>query len=50
MLAIDDDDALLPMTGQPDNYRVFVTGGAGKHSAILPSWGMTRSVTVPLNV
>jgi hypothetical protein len=50
MLAIDDDNARLPMTEQPDNYRVLVTGGPGKHSSILPSWGMTRSVTVPLDV
>jgi hypothetical protein len=46
--AIDDDDALLPMTDHPDNVRVLVAGGPGKHSSVLPSWGMTRSVTVPL--
>jgi hypothetical protein len=40
------DDALLPVTGHPDNYRVFVAGGAGKHSSVLHSWGVTRSVTV----
>ena len=43
-----DDDALLPMTARPENYRVLVAGGAGKHSCIIPSWGMTRSVTLPL--
>ena len=42
------DDALLPMTGHPDNFRVFVTGGAGKHSSVLPGWGMTASVTLAL--
>jgi hypothetical protein len=41
-------DALLPMTAHPENYRVLVAGGAGKHSCIIPSWGMTRSVTLPL--
>jgi hypothetical protein len=40
------DDHLLPMTGHPDNIRVFVCGGAGKHSSVIPSWGMTRSVTM----
>jgi hypothetical protein len=25
-----------------------VTGGAGKHSCVIPSWGMTRSVTLAL--
>ncbi|MFN8028457.1 MAG: hypothetical protein U0W40_19495 [Acidimicrobiia bacterium] len=42
------DDHLLPMTGHPDNIRVFVVGGAGKHSCVIPSWGMTTSVTVPV--
>jgi hypothetical protein len=39
------DDALVPMTGHPDNIKVFVCGGAGKHSSVIPSWGMTTSVT-----
>ncbi|MCU1365882.1 MAG: hypothetical protein JWN39_1521 [Ilumatobacteraceae bacterium] len=42
------DDALLPMTGHPDNVRVVVSGGPGKHSFVVPSWGMTRSATVPV--
>jgi hypothetical protein len=48
MLAVDDPDALLPMTAQADNIRVLVAGGAGKHSCIIPSWGVTRSATVPI--
>jgi len=43
-----DDDALLPMTGDADNIRVVVVGGPGKHSLVVPSWGMTRSVTLPV--
>ena len=39
------DDHALPMTGHPDNIRVVVVGGPGKHSSVIPSWGMTRSVT-----
>jgi hypothetical protein len=42
------DDQLLPMTGQPDNVRVLVAGGPGKHSCVVPSWGMTSSVTMPV--
>jgi hypothetical protein len=42
------NDELLPMTGHPDNIRVFVCGGAGKHSAVIPSWGITKSVTLPV--
>lgn len=48
MQAEAPEHTLLPMTEHPDNYRVLVTGGAGKHSAVLPSWGMTRSCTLPL--
>jgi hypothetical protein len=39
------DGELVPMTAHPDNIRVFVCGGAGKHSSVIPSWGMTSSVT-----
>jgi hypothetical protein len=46
LAAIDDDDAMLPMTDHPDNVRVLVVGGPGKHSCVIPSWGMTKSVTV----
>jgi hypothetical protein len=42
------DGELVPMTAHPDNIRVFVCGGAGKHSSVIPSWGMTSSVTVPV--
>ena len=42
------DDDLLPLTSHPDNIRVFVCGGAGKHSCVIPSWGMTKSVTLPV--
>ena len=43
-----DDEHLLPMTAEADNIRVLVAGGPGKHSLVVPSWGMTRSVTLPL--
>jgi len=42
------DEVLAPMTDSPDNIKVFVVGGAGKHSCVIPSWGMTRSVTLPV--
>jgi hypothetical protein len=48
LLSVEDDEALLPMTERADNIRVVVAGGAGKHSCVIPSWGMTRSVTMPL--
>jgi hypothetical protein len=43
------DDTLVPMTESADNIRVLVAGGPGKHSCIVPSWGMTRSVTLPVD-
>lgn len=42
------DDHRLPMTADPDNIKVLVSGGPGKHSLVVPSWGMTRSVTLPV--
>jgi hypothetical protein len=45
--ALTDGDA-QPITDHPDNVRVLVAGGAGKHSCVIPSWGMTKSVTLPL--
>jgi hypothetical protein len=40
------DDQMLPITGHPDHIKVMVIGGAGKHSCVIPSWGMTKSVTL----
>ena len=42
------DDDTMAMTELAENIRVFVVGGAGKHSCVIPSWGMTRSVTLPV--
>ena len=41
-----DDDHLLPTTAEPDNIRVLVAGGPGTHSLVVPSWGVTRSITL----
>ena len=41
-------DALVPVVKSPDNLIVVVIGGAGKHSAFIPTFGNTRSVTRPL--
>ncbi|MGR7001231.1 hypothetical protein ACU686_29520 [Yinghuangia aomiensis] len=47
MKALRNDD-LQPMTDHPENIRVLVSGGPGKQSLVVPSWGRTRSVTVPV--
>jgi len=45
--ALSDDDP-MPLTDHPDKFRVLVSGGPGKHSCVIPSWGMTSSVTLPV--
>ena len=45
-----EDGALMPVTEHPGNIRVMVVGGPGKHSSVIPSWGMTTSATVPVEV
>lgn len=42
------DDEAMPITDHPDQIRVLVAGGPGKHSCVIPSWGMTKSVTQPV--
>ena len=44
--ALEDTDN-MSMTEKAENINL-VTGGAGKHSCVIPSWGMTKSVTVPV--
>jgi hypothetical protein len=39
------DDAPVFAVQQPDDLIVIVVGGAGKHSAFVPTFGATRSVT-----
>jgi hypothetical protein len=36
------------MFSNTDEVMVVVAGGAGRHSAVIPSFGVTRSVTVPI--
>ena len=43
-----DDAHPVPISDHPDNIRVLVAGGAGKHSCVIPSWGMTKSATLPI--
>lgn len=45
-----DGTALLPPVDSPDDYRVLVAGGPGKHSSVLPGFGITRSVTRPIDL
>ncbi|HEV8584934.1 MAG TPA: hypothetical protein VGT02_08180 [Methylomirabilota bacterium] len=38
-------ETLLPFASNPEDVMVIVAGGPGKHSAIVPTFGATRSVT-----
>ena len=42
------DEALMALTEHPGNIKVVVVGGPGKHSSVIPSWGITKSATVPV--
>ena len=41
-----DDEALLPITERHEDIMVMVAGGAGKHSIFVPTFGVTRAVSV----
>ncbi len=43
-----DMSATVPMAHSPEDFIVMVIGGAGKHSAWIPTFGGTRAVTLPL--
>jgi len=38
----------VALCASPDDLMVIVAGGPGKHSAIIPTFGATRSVTVAI--
>ena len=48
MMAVTDDDALLPQVPSPDDVFVIVAGGPGKHSAVVPNCTFSRAVTRPI--
>jgi hypothetical protein len=41
----NDDEALCPIVGKPEDIHIVVTGGPGKHSAFIPTFGTSKSVT-----
>lgn len=48
---VDDPDRLMPMVSPPEHIRVMVAGGPGKHSCVIPSWGIiSQSATLPVEV
>ena len=41
----EDDEALCTIVGEPEDIHIVVTGGPGKHSAFIPTFGTSKSVT-----
>lgn len=39
-----DDSSTVPPVREPEDIKVFVAGGAGPHSVVIPGWG-TRALT-----
>ncbi len=44
-----DDDALVPIARVPDDIKVLVAGGTGRHSLVIPGWG-TRTNTLSFQI
>jgi len=42
---LDDDAAEVPIVGAPEEILLLVAGGAGKHSAFIPTFGLNKSIT-----
>lgn len=48
MMAVRDDDAMLPQVPSPDDVLVMVAGGPGKHSSVVPNCCFSRAVSRPI--
>jgi hypothetical protein len=44
----NDDNRLIPVLADPSDARIFVVGGPGKQSSVIPGFGMSRCVTLPI--
>lgn len=50
MMAMRDDDAMLPQVPSPDDILVMVAGGPGKHSSVVPNCCFSLAVSRPISV
>lgn len=46
----EDPEAMVPITEKPEDIRLMVAGGPGKHSCFIPTFGFQRSVTRKISV
>ena len=44
----DDDDAMVPIVGKPDDIVIVVSGGHGRHMNFVPTSGYNASITRPI--
>lgn len=45
----DDDTSLVPPVREPEDFKIFVAGGDGPHSVVIPGWG-TRAISRPITL
>jgi hypothetical protein len=45
-----DDSTLLPVVERAADLNIIVAGGTGKHSVFVSNFGITRSVTKPIQL
>jgi hypothetical protein len=45
---VDTTDVKIPLCSTPEAISIIVAGGPGKHSLFIPTFGATRSVTLPM--
>jgi len=38
----------VPIAAKPEDILIIVAGGQGRHSAVIPSFGATRAITIPI--
>jgi len=50
MMAVTDEDALLPQVPSPEDVFVIVAGGPGKHSAVVPNCCFSLAVSRPIRL
>ena len=43
-----NSQASVPISDRPEDIMVVVAGGKGRHSVVIPTFGRTRAVTVPV--
>ncbi len=43
-----ENKSSVPIVTRPEDLMVVVAGGSGRHSAVIPTFGATKAITVPI--